>query len=107
MHGNGRICEYSHHMCRSAHITDAKDVQIAYANAGMPRARGFGRQTPETGLGFVTGVKVKRKKIYVYIGTLVHILPLPVTYIYCLVSSICRRSILLSIQPDTNYDSYV
>ena len=67
MHGNGRICEHSPHMCGSAHITDAKDVQIAFANVGMTRARGFGRQTSETGFGFVAGVKVKI--IYLYICT--------------------------------------
>ena len=67
MHGNGRICEHSPHMCGSAYITDAKDVQIAIANVGMTRARGFGRQTPETGFRFVAGVKVKMIYIYIYI----------------------------------------
>ena len=72
MHGNGRICEHSPHMCGSAYITDAKDVQIAIANVCMTRARGFGRQTPEAGFRFVAGVKVKMIYIYIYLYTFCH-----------------------------------
>ena len=77
-----------------------KDVQIAFENVGMTQAGGFGRQTLETGFGFVTGVKVKIIYIYIYICT--HFATSSNIHILLGVLSLSPQHFFLSILPDTN-----